>query len=116
MEQEQLSRYIELEMGENVREMGGYPAEGGALTQAHRFLRSGTTFELTRRDLRFLRRYGVRRVVDLRGVEEAGVRPDPFSKRLGVAFLQEPLYNFDMHDPKLEHPRSEEDDEDRVLI
>lgn len=87
--------------GDNVRELGGFPLREGGCTRAHRFVRSGTTSTLTRRDLFRLRRYGIKRVLDLRGEGELRVSPDPFARRRDVVYLNVPMYNFDLHDPKL---------------
>ncbi len=59
-----MPRILWVASGENIRELGGYPVAGGGQTCAHRFLRSGHTSDLTPRDLRYLRRYGVGSVLD----------------------------------------------------
>ena len=107
---------IDLATADNVRELGGFPVAGGGQTKAHRFLRSGSTFELSRHDIHALRRYGVSRVVDLRGADENLVRPDPFARRMGVAYFCEPLYDYDMRDPKLAVPGTEDDGLAEYLI
>ena len=87
--------------GENVRELGGYPVDGGE-TRYHRFLRSGFTSDLTPRDLRYLERYGVRMVLDLRSAAEVRAHPDPFAQRPDVRYCNVSFYEFNLHDPSLE--------------
>lgn len=67
---------LPLEGTVNTRELGGYPTAGGGQTAWHRFLRSDTLADLTDADVEFLRGYGVRLVLDLRGADEARERPD----------------------------------------
>jgi protein-tyrosine phosphatase len=94
-------RSLKLASGENIRELGGFPVPGG-ITCWHRFLRSGTTSGLTGHDLRCLLRYGVTYVADLRSEEELSHSSDPFAREAGVTYSNIPLYDYDLHDPKLE--------------
>lgn len=90
-----------LDVGYNVRELGGYATAHGT-TVSHRFLRSGDTDMLSERDLAFFRQYGVSRVVDLRSVSETRVAPDDLASQPWVTYRNVPLYDFDMHDPTLD--------------
>ena len=67
---------LPLEGTVNTRDLGGLPAAGGKPTRYHRFLRSDELTGLTESDREFLRGYGVRTVIDLRGDLEARERPD----------------------------------------
>lgn len=60
----------------NARELGGYPTSSGRQTKWHRFLRSDSLVWATPQDVEFLRNYGVRAVLDLRGANEAEESPD----------------------------------------
>lgn len=60
----------------NARELGGFPTSDGAQTRYHRFIRSDALVDATPADVEFLRNYGVRAVLDLRGEREAYDRPD----------------------------------------
>lgn len=62
-------RILRVRSGHNVRELGGYVTPRGK-TQTHRFLRSGSTGLLSAEDLDTLRSWGVRYVLDLRGIGE----------------------------------------------
>ena len=73
----------------NVRDLGGYTAEGGQITCPHRFLRAAALSELTEEDKKELTRYGVRAVFDLRSVYEAEENPDPALD--GAAYYPFPL-------------------------
>lgn len=106
-EEAAVPRILHVSSGENVRELGGYPLPSGEMTPTHRFIRSGYTSGLTARDLRYLRRYGVRRVLDLRSAHEVRTAPDPFAK-LGRDYLNVSLYGRDLHDPALALPVSDD--------
>lgn len=67
---------LPLEGTANTRELGGYPTADGGQTVWHRFLRSDGLTEITDKDIEFLRGYGVRLVLDLRGADEAEEEPD----------------------------------------
>jgi len=86
----------------NLRELGGFPVAGGGTTKPHRFLRCADTTGVTTRDVRYLKRYGLARVVDLRGDVELRNWPDPFAHKLGISYLSVPLHDLNLHDPKLE--------------
>lgn len=90
--------YPMLDVGNNVRELGGYDTPGGP-TQAHRFLRSGDTDMLSQRDIAFFKDYGVRRVLDLRSASECKVAPDDLAQQDWVTYRNVELFDFDLHDP-----------------
>lgn len=90
-----------LDVGYNVRELGGYETPYGT-TASHRFLRSGDTDMLSERDLAFFRSYGVRRVVDLRSESECRIAPDDLASQPWITYVNVPLYDFDLHDPTLD--------------
>ena len=60
----------------NARELGGFPTARGEQTRFHRFIRSDALTDATPADIEFLRNYGVRAVLDMRGEKEAEGRPD----------------------------------------
>lgn len=65
---------------ENCRELGGYNTEYGQQTKWHSFLRSSDMSKLTMEDMDFLREYGVKTVIDLRGKDEIQTHPNPLEK------------------------------------
>lgn len=98
-----------LPVGENCRELGGYPLPSGGTTLKHRFLRSGTTSALSKREVAFLADYGVRRVMDLRSKEEVRGEPDRLAGIDGIAYRNTPLYRSNLHDDKLSLRRDQDD-------
>lgn len=50
----------------NVRDIGGYPADGGGITKWKTFLRAEGLENITENDAAFLYEYGIRTVIDLR--------------------------------------------------
>lgn len=75
-------RWIELEGAVNVRDLGGLPIHGGAVTRSRRLVRADNLQDLTDADLRLLREVvGVRDVVDLRTTSERQVEgPAPLDR------------------------------------
>ncbi|QGQ44108.1 tyrosine-protein phosphatase [Metabacillus sediminilitoris] len=65
---------------ENCRELGGYSTEYGQQTTWHSFLRSSDMSKLTREDIVFLKEYGVRTVIDLRGEDEIETHKNPLAE------------------------------------
>lgn len=54
----------------NVRDIGGYPADGGGATKWKTFLRAEGLESITEQDAVFLYEYGIRTVIDLRFCSE----------------------------------------------
>lgn len=59
----------------NVRDLGGFPCRNGR-TRFHLFCRAATLSRLDAADADFLRRYGIRTILDLRSPEERVELPD----------------------------------------
>ncbi len=104
----QSERILSVPSGDNVRELGGYRALGG-LTRWHRYLRSGSTDRMDSRDIARLRAYGVTHVLDLRGSFEQPRGTCAFAREKGFTWLNVPLYDFDLHDPRFVPPDGNED-------
>ncbi|WP_051428134.1 tyrosine-protein phosphatase [Bacillus sp. J33] len=65
---------------ENCRELGGYSTEYGQQTKWHTFLRSSDMSRLSREDIVFLKEYGVKTVIDLRGEDEIETHKNPLAE------------------------------------
>jgi len=65
---------------ENCRELGGYNTQFGQQTQWHAFLRSSEMSKLVQEDVAFLKEYGVRTVIDLRGEDEVEKDKNPLAE------------------------------------
>ncbi|MBL3644410.1 tyrosine-protein phosphatase [Bacillus sp. RHFB] len=65
---------------ENCRELGGYSTKFGQQTKWHSFLRSSDMSKLTREDIVFLREFGVKTVIDLRGKDEIETHKNPLAE------------------------------------
>ncbi|MBT2648784.1 tyrosine-protein phosphatase [Bacillus sp. ISL-34] len=65
---------------ENCRELGGYSTKFGQQTKWHSFLRSSDMSKLTREDIVFLKEYGVKTVIDLRGEDEIETHKNPLAE------------------------------------
>ena len=97
-------RVLDVPSGQNVRELGGYDA-GGRTTLAHRFVRSGSTQYLSRRDVDKLRAYGVTHVLDLRGRLESPERTCTLARQRDLVWRNVSLFGNDISDPKLMPPQ-----------
>lgn len=96
---------IDIASGMNVRELGGFETPSGR-TLNHRFIRSGTTANISKKDAGELWGYGVRSVLDLRGTDEVAGSPERLAQLLDVHYLNVPLYDYDMTAALLERPGS----------
>lgn len=77
----------------NARDLGGYPAADGRVTNYGRFIRSEVPRAVTRRGLDFLRDYGVAVSIDLRSPEEIKRIPNLLADEPWVEFINIPVYN-----------------------
>ncbi|MBO4832355.1 MAG: tyrosine-protein phosphatase [Oscillospiraceae bacterium] len=77
----------------NARDLGGYPASDGRMTNYGRFIRSEVPRAVTRRGLDFLRDYGVAVSIDLRGPEEIKRIPNLLADEPWAEFINIPVYN-----------------------
>lgn len=92
-----VSKPLPLTGAHNVRDLGGYPAEGGKETKYKVFLRGDSLHGLTKEDEEYLDDYGVRLVIDVRGKNEAFMHPDHIDKKQIKR----------LHVPLLDHIQSE---------
>ena len=69
-------RRLLLQGADNFRDMGGYPAQGGAVTRWGVFYRADALNNLTTSDINLLRDAGLTTVVDMRSRQEAERAPD----------------------------------------
>lgn len=65
---------------ENCRELGGYNTKNGKQTKWHSFLRSDNMSNLTQEEITFLKEYGIKTVVDLRGEDETKIYKNPLAE------------------------------------
>ncbi|MBR2550547.1 MAG: tyrosine-protein phosphatase [Clostridiales bacterium] len=79
----------------NCRELGGMPLAGGKTFRKGIFLRSGSPEWLNDEQIREVKDYGVKAVIDLRGIEEFKGTGNPFAEDPDVKFYNIPLLNGD---------------------
>ncbi len=97
-------RRLPLDGLNNARELGGFPTPYGA-TEFGVFLRCEVPSALTKRDIAFLRDYGVTDVIDFRGSLELERTPDVLAREPWLEYHHIPL--FDEHAAKGAMPESE---------
>lgn len=88
----QTYRRLPLDGAMNVRDLGGYAADGG-VTRFGVFLRADVPALLSEADLCFLRDYGLTTVVDLRSEKECQKAPDRLAAAPWVSYSAVPLYD-----------------------
>lgn len=79
----------------NCRELGGMPLGGNKVFRTGLFLRSGSPEWLNEEQIKEVKAYGVKNVIDLRAVEELKGSGNPFSGDPDVNFYNVPLFNGD---------------------
>ena len=65
-----MKRILNLEGAINLRELGGYPTKAGTTIKYNKLLRSGDISNLTGKSLSYLKKYGLKYVVDFRSNSE----------------------------------------------
>jgi len=65
-----MKRILNLEGAINLRELGGYPTANGTTIKYNKLLRSGDISNLTTNSLSYLKKYGLKYVIDFRSEDE----------------------------------------------
>jgi len=96
-------RSLPLEGGQNFRDLGGYPADGGRHVRWGLLFRSGSMFGLTARDFTYLENVGIKTVVDFRDTEERRLEPVNWPANYSPHILTRD-YSVSALNPTLVHP------------
>lgn len=67
---------LPLEKIDNCRDLGGYPTIYGKVTSWNKFVRSANLNSASKKDIDFLKKYGVTTIIDLRGEDEISLSFD----------------------------------------
>lgn len=89
---------LPLDSIENCRELGGYNTKHGEQTMWHAFLRSADMSKLTKDDTEFLKEYGVKTVIDLRGEDEIQAHKNPLKEESFCAYYNIPFLTKNVSD------------------
>lgn len=92
---------LPLEKAYNVRELGGYPTSDGETTAYQQLIRADGLHELTKNDQRYVKSYGVRTIIDLRGASELDAEPNPFERDEEMNYINIPLIQEDVGAPHM---------------
>jgi protein-tyrosine phosphatase len=74
--EEIMKRILDLDGAINLRELGGYHTTTGKTIKYNKLLRSGDISNLTSKTLKYLKKYGLKYVVDFRSMNEQQMWPD----------------------------------------
>ncbi|WP_420645213.1 tyrosine-protein phosphatase [Candidatus Leptofilum sp.] len=88
-------RILPLEKGVNLRDVGGYFTHDGQMVRWGKLYRSGSISRLTKADLAYLQRLGIRLVSDLRSLEERAKHPDRLPEVPGLVERPLPMQSVD---------------------
>jgi protein-tyrosine phosphatase len=86
-------RRLDLPGVQNVRDLGGYRARDGMVTQWRRVLRGDGLHRLTRDGIEALNAEGLTSVIDLRSAAELEEEPNPYTEARAVNFFHKPVYD-----------------------
>lgn len=87
----------------NLRDLGGYPAGDGQMTQHGRILRSDAPLQVSDKEFALLQSIGLSTVIDLRSPDEAKQAPCTLATRPNIQYHNCPVYGAD------QFPAREED-------
>jgi protein-tyrosine phosphatase len=85
-------RHIRLEGAFNVRDLGGYVTDTGAITRWRAVLRADGLHDLSANDIGRLLDMGLKTVIDLRSQIELELQPSPFLRHNDVRYNHIPLF------------------------
>ena len=86
-------RLLKVSSIKNIRDLGGYETQEGYFTKAHKYIRSATPAKLTQEDLDYIKNYGVKVSIDLRGAYEVSMAPSVFEDDEDVKYIHIDLFN-----------------------
>ncbi|KRN29048.1 protein-tyrosine phosphatase [Lactobacillus selangorensis] len=86
-------RLLNIQGGENFRELGGYRTQDGHTVKWHKLLRSGKLDKLTSADEQLLDQYGVVQDIDFRSPDE--VRKSPDKVPVNAVYEHVPVFTYD---------------------
>lgn len=85
------NRQFNLDKGENFRELGAYKTQDQTMTKERVYIRAGSTSNLSRDDLDFLKNYGVNLEIDLRSQTEVEDQPSLLKNLPGLNYVHLPM-------------------------
>lgn len=71
-----MSTHLKVQHAENIRELGGYETKDGLKIAPRKLIRSANINQLDLNDKEYLNKYGIKRVIDFRSLEERKAKPD----------------------------------------
>ena len=87
-------RLIPLEKMVNTRDLGGYETQFGAYSKAHKYIRASSPANASLKDLKTLKDYGVKVVIDLRSdFEKKEHQENPFQNDPDIDFYEVNLFD-----------------------
>lgn len=71
-----MGTHLKVQHAENMRELGGYETKDGRRIAPRKLIRSANINQLDLTDSEYLKKYGIKQVVDFRSLEERTAQPD----------------------------------------
>lgn len=86
-------RLIQLEKMVNTRDLGGYETQTGSYSKAHKYVRASSPANASQNDLKTLKEYGVKVVIDLRSDFEKEHQRNPYQNDSEIIFYEVNLFD-----------------------
>lgn len=86
-------RMIPLDKMVNTRDLGGYETQGGTFSRAHKYIRASSPANASKEDIKKLKDYGVKAVIDLRSDFEKENQKNPFKNEKDIDYYEVNLFN-----------------------
>ena len=71
-----MPKHLAVRHAENMRELGGYKTKDGRRIAHQKLIRSAGINHIDAQDKHYLSKYGIKKVVDFRSIEERDSQPD----------------------------------------
>ncbi|MEG0367451.1 MAG: tyrosine-protein phosphatase, partial [Coprobacillus sp.] len=86
-------RLIPLEGMSNTRDLGGYETQGGQYSRSHKYVRAASPTNATQADIKDLKNYGIKAVIDLRSDFEKQQQVNPFAKDKEIDYYEVNIFD-----------------------
>lgn len=86
-------RLLKVKSVKNIRDLGGYETQEGYFTKAHKYIRSSAPTKVTKEDLQYIKDYGIKVAIDLRGDFEVKMAKSVFVDDKDIEYIHIDLFD-----------------------
>lgn len=98
-------RRLPLETLYNARDLGGYPTADGGITKYRQFIRSEAPYDISEKDLEFLKQYGIETSIDFRGDGEVAQFPSALANQPWIRYARQIVFNEQVAKGAVQHTK-----------